>query len=214
MEGLDLQKEAVKQSFEVVQKFINKIIPFEQIGGLINDQIGYLRLKNLVAIIKKTEKILKEKNIQPKDIKLKTLLPLLNYSSLEEDENLRDKWAALLKNALDPDRSKYIKPIYSEILKDLTPLEVELLDFLYNEITKHPIEEQLKTTIYTSKKEIMKKYNLTDEECDICLDNLIRLNLFVVPFSMGIVLDGSNYRVNSTITLTKLGLSFIRSCKI
>jgi hypothetical protein len=209
----ELEKEAIKQSFEVVEKFLNKIVPIEQLGGLLSDQIGYLRLKNLVKIIKKTEKLLNKNNIQPKDIKLKILLPLLNYSSLEEDENLQDKWANLLTNALDPERSKYIMPIYFEILKDLTPIEANLLDFLYNKIMGMP--EDLKqpdrvTYLFIIKEDIMQGFNLTEEDYNVYLDNLIRLNLCSDPrFDLNI-----GPKIPNSIKLTKLGISFIGSCKI
>lgn len=155
--------------------------------------------------------MLKENNINPQAIELKKLFPILNYSSLEENKNLQDKWANLLTNALDPNRSKYIMPIYAEILKDLTPIEVKILDSLYKEITKRPIEEQKRSTFYTDKKEIIAEHDyLTEEEFDIYLDNLIRLNLCTYRPIEGFILGP---RINNTIKLTKLGISFIKSCQ-
>ena len=65
---------------------------------------------------------------------LKTLLPTLENGSLEEDTMLQEKWANMLANAVTM-RSE-IKPNYAEILKDLSPLEVEILDKLYEESNK------------------------------------------------------------------------------
>ena len=65
---------------------------------------------------------------------LKTLLPTLENGSLEEDTMLQEKWANMLANAVTM-RSE-IKPNYAEILKDLSPLEVEILVKLYEESNK------------------------------------------------------------------------------
>jgi len=67
-------------------------------------------------------------------VPLKTLLPTLENGSLEEDTMLQEKWANMLANAVTM-RSE-IKPNYAEILKDLSPLEVEILVKLYEESNK------------------------------------------------------------------------------
>jgi len=67
-------------------------------------------------------------------VPLKTLLPTLENGSLEEDTMLQEKWANMLANAVTM-RSE-IEPNYAEILKDLSPLEVEILVKLYEESNK------------------------------------------------------------------------------
>jgi len=67
-------------------------------------------------------------------VPLKTLLPTLENGSLEEHTMLQEKWANMLANAVTM-RSE-IKPNYAEILKDLSPLEVEILVKLYEESNK------------------------------------------------------------------------------
>jgi hypothetical protein len=47
---------------------------------------------------------------------------------LEEDDDLRAKWAALLANAATAEQGDYILPAYAEILRQLTPVQAKMLD--------------------------------------------------------------------------------------
>ena len=49
--------------------------------------------------------MLRKTNIPTKIISLKLLCPLLDYSALEEDEVLQDKWATLLGNMVDSEQN-------------------------------------------------------------------------------------------------------------
>jgi len=64
----------------------------------------------------------------PKAVPIKTLFPLLEGASLDEDENLHDMWAALLANAaLD---EKKVPPGFVAILKEMSPDEAMLLRWI------------------------------------------------------------------------------------
>lgn len=53
------------------------------------------RLNNQIKIFTKTIKILDENGLETRQLNLKTLIPLIEKSSLEDDEKLQDKWANL-----------------------------------------------------------------------------------------------------------------------
>ena len=213
MEELELKNEVIKGSLEIVKEFIKKIIPYEQIGGLISDQFGYLRMKNLVKIIEKTDKYLKAYNIKPQAIELKKLYPLINYASLEENDSLVEKWSILLTNSINPKKSKDIIPVYSEILNQLTPFEINFLDKFYDESIKIIGKEGASGGGYTGRNEIMSEFKISEEECEIFVDNLTRLYL-LQNTAGSYTFNKSNYRINNELMLTKLGLSFIKACRI
>jgi hypothetical protein len=59
------------------------------------------------------------------------LWPLLEKGSVEEDDELRRKWAQLLANACtDSSSTPQVLPAFVHILGELSPLEVRILDWL------------------------------------------------------------------------------------
>jgi len=63
-------------------------------------------------------------------------VPMLQHASLEDDDRLRERWAALLANAASPHAGVNVRPVMAETLKQLTPLDAELMDFFYNFVVK------------------------------------------------------------------------------
>lgn len=72
--------------------------------------------------------------IEPVEIPDKIAYPLVLSAALEDDPTLQEKWAALLANAADPLKSDWVRLLYVEILKQLSPLEVKLLDELFDTV--------------------------------------------------------------------------------
>jgi hypothetical protein len=79
-----------------------------------SDNNVFLRAKEFLAQEEK------EANRVP----LKVFMPLIENASLEEDDQLQDRWAALLANAATGDG---VLASYVETLKQLTKYEVDLL---------------------------------------------------------------------------------------
>ena len=109
---------------------------FHKLAGPVADELGLLlgarvyeyRAKNLVAILKRTEAMFRKAGITPQMIPPRLALPALSAASTEDDENLQERWAALLANAASPDTAAGVLPCFSDILKQLTPPEVKFLD--------------------------------------------------------------------------------------
>jgi hypothetical protein len=70
---------------------------------------------------------------EPQPVEPKVLLPLVQAASLETDETLTEKWAALLANAADPLSERNVTPVYGDILRQLTSQEVKVLNMLFVE---------------------------------------------------------------------------------
>jgi hypothetical protein len=64
-------------------------------------------------------------------VALNVLHPLLESASLQEDDELQERWANLLANAADPRKGSPVTPAFIAILKDLSPREVKFLDALF-----------------------------------------------------------------------------------
>ena len=64
----------------------------------------------------------------------KLAIPILEESSLEEDDSLNSLWNALLANALDPDFAEEIRFAYTDIIKNLSPLDSLLMSAIYDAV--------------------------------------------------------------------------------
>jgi hypothetical protein len=93
--------------------------------GMVSDQFGYWRLKRLNRLAEKAGE-LAGADMRLSPIALRTLVPLLDAGTIEEDDDMQDRWAALLASAgLRPDA---IPPSFVEILRALSPEEAQVLD--------------------------------------------------------------------------------------
>jgi hypothetical protein len=128
-EPMDTEKKIIEEGIAVAKNFLQKLInpPLEELGLLIADNIKLWRFKNQVKILTKAEEYINKKNIKIKQIPLKILVPLLDGASLEEDDDLRDKWSALIVNYAN-ENQKINCTIYPNILNQLSSNEARCLD--------------------------------------------------------------------------------------
>lgn len=119
-------------------------------------------------------------------------MPLLENGSLEEDLKLKDKWSSLLKNALDEGKLTDSHITYINILKELTPTEGLVLDFLYKEFDWNGFE------VFYAAHLIEDKHKITSEVFYIHLDNFQRMKLIESTLNREIYkyLENSEYEVN------------------
>ena len=208
-----ISEKAIEKAFKFLEAII--IPPCEELGLLLQEQVRLWRFKNQVRILNKAEEYLKKKNIKPQKVPFKFIAPLLEYSSLEEEETMQERWAALLARAADP---KYIDKnnLYClEILKQISPIEAKVLDAMFE---FHPLE-YLRSIDYKERdKVIMERNNLDFPDYQVLLSNLLRL---------GLIEEDSNsksahramtnaprfHTIKSKTELTDIGYLFVRQCK-
>jgi hypothetical protein len=98
-------------------------------GGLkewFENRIG--RAHNTVAA---AATVLEESAEMVRTVPGRILLPILEHSSLEDDDELSEKWIALLANAATEARGPYVLPAYAGILRQLTPVHAKILDWIF-----------------------------------------------------------------------------------
>jgi hypothetical protein len=119
----------------VTTAFLQTILgPLVEVGDLARDQIRYIRWKVQVKMFKRANEFLDENGIPTQQVSMKLLLPLVELSSLEDedDDEMVDRWAALLANAAaGPNRGATVLPSFPRILAELSPQEAAILDVLY-----------------------------------------------------------------------------------
>jgi hypothetical protein len=117
---------------DVFQKLAGPLA--EECGQILADNIKAYRMSNWVKVVTKTEKILRDADLPPNAVPPRLFLPILEASSVEDDETLQDLWAGLLATASQQTDS--VSPSFIETLKQLTPDEARHLDHVYKAIQK------------------------------------------------------------------------------
>ncbi|UPT70217.1 MAG: DUF4393 domain-containing protein [Flavobacterium sp. JAD_PAG50586_2] len=130
---IDISSTMVEKGIDLVKGFVEKIVgsTLEETGLLLGDKVRVYRLKNQIKMLGMTQQICNDNNISIKQISLKTLVPLLEYASLEDEESIQTKWAKLLSNYVDS-RKNLESSIFPFILSQLSTKELEILDTMYN----------------------------------------------------------------------------------
>jgi hypothetical protein len=191
-------------AIEATKHFIQTVITpsLEQVGGLLADSVKSWRLNNQINIVIKAERMLKERGINTKKVSLKVMAPLLEECSLEDDENLQKKWAALLANTVS--ENSIIKTnIFTSTLKEITTEDAEVFQVIFEHCTiRTPSEKGFEVT--HSRRAISPDAFKDYPEIDLIFDNLKRLRLI-----REITTHGSD-RV--PVVVSELGMKFMAAC--
>lgn len=191
IEGLKLTKPVLDKT----EKFMTAIFgsSAKEMGELIADKIRYKRLINQVDIFNKARIILEKNGINPRQLNLKTLVPLLEFSSLEEEELLQEKWANLIANISSSPESG-LEPKLVKTLSNMSSLEAQVLDYtfelfkfernnMFNRRNSYKwskiksIDEIKFNEVNLKLESIKSQFRLNDDFAKICIDNLVSLGL-------------------------------------
>lgn len=126
---IDITSSLLEKGLDTAKNFLGKLImpAVEETGLLLRDQVTLLKFKNQVKILNKAKIHCEQNNISPKTISLKLLCPLLEFSGLEEDETLSDKWAILLSNMVDSAQNVE-NQVFPHLLSQLSKREYEQVE--------------------------------------------------------------------------------------
>lgn len=123
---------AVADITDMVKKFLGPAL--EEYGAIFADKVRVHRVKNLIATTEKTKRILEDAGLEANQIPSRLLLPILDTCSVEDNDDLQERWAGLLASASQGGDS--VSPSFVETLKQLTPKEAKHCDHMLVELTK------------------------------------------------------------------------------
>lgn len=192
--------------------FLSKYVggSLEQAMGIVEDKLKYLRWERKIRLVDRANQFLNERGLsQPsRKVPLQIAIPLVQGGSLEEDDSLQDRWAALLVNAADAGSETEVRRAFISILEDLAPLDALLLEKIYPPAMVSDVTSDIWTTFLpdhvTDKKSEQK--NLRPENyVEISLGNLARLGLITTAMAWGGV------AIFSCVHRTTLGHEFVKA---
>lgn len=226
-------KAVASEAFRPFADLIAKIFgpTAEAIGLGLGAAFRSWSIKRQVRFWKKTQEYLAEAGVEPLSVPPKILLPIIQNASIEDDDSLQDRWAALLANAANPNQNPPIMATYADILRRLSPKSAAFLDVLFDEYLakiKRLGRPERWSTKYTD--EIYSEavlYELYTEKIDpdgahrhvFTTGNLEYHSDFLLTIenltSLGIIesRDPRSSAEGIDYFFTMLGLSFVRACR-
>lgn len=106
-------------------------LPKNAVGLLGADWLGQKRIRNLDAMMRRTEAILRERDARPVDqLSPNIATELLSGAQEESRDELIELWARLLANALDP-KLNSVRRSFIAAVKAMDPLDAVVLHFVY-----------------------------------------------------------------------------------
>jgi hypothetical protein len=145
-------------------------------------------------------------------VPLKIAIPLIQGATLEDDDELQDRWAALLVNAANAEFDGEVRRSYAVILEQLTRLDAQILEAIYAlpfEWSQHGgvITYQLPAQARLAEENEHRSPS-PPEMVVLSLSNLARLGCIHPTILLG---GGATYeRVNPTVA----GKAFMEACSI
>lgn len=200
------------EDYNALSRFVDFIIPWILDKKWIEqDNAKYERWKNMQHLLLEAKSLTEGSKIfQPP---LKIAEPLLEYASLESEIDLQTKWAQLLSNAL---LWKDIATAYIEILKELSALEVKILDKMYEDIQWEITRNWGNfTDMQIESNSIIQLFRIDKVKMFEIIDNLKRLNLIESPAVQWIAMwwFSPTGHTRDVFQITFLGLAFIKACR-
>jgi hypothetical protein len=163
------------------------------------EEFRAFRFKRHIRHIEKARKQLEAAGMSPRRVPLRVLAPLLEGGSLEDDEDLSERWAALLANAAGDKHN--VPPSFPKVLSELEPVEAVIMDDLY-QLTMRLAPEFRRRQHGLNGLDTARLLGLSEDEYHYHAGNLVRLGLAESPPEPS----------SPILVLADFGRAFIRAC--
>ncbi|HTT23320.1 MAG TPA: Abi-alpha family protein [Candidatus Sulfotelmatobacter sp.] len=215
-------KTGVEQMFAPLQRLIDQLLgdAASEVGLTLGDSVRVWRFKRQLRLLQEVKRLIEQSGKDIKPIATRLFFPVLEAASIEDDDEMQTRWAALLANEATSVGSMH--PSYIDILKQLAPDDARLLDKLCDWCEIHNTPRL--TTVY------VKPTRDSDREMDTllashgdALENLVRLGLIQTAHAMkqrGFRFVGESMTsipvpsdVDSWYELSHFATRFVRACR-
>lgn len=205
--------DASREAGGFIARFVSGSL--EQGMGIFEDRLRYMRWERQLRLMQRSEQVLKELGlaVPTRAVPLKIAIPLLQGASLEDNDELQDRWVNLLVNAANANSGIELQRVYIDILEQIGPVEARILDLIY----ALPFEDVTCADIFTGdlpnsvrlRTDADKDFLAPSEETtQLALGNLVRL---------GCLKNGTTWEGGEHFGLlfpTVLGRAFVRACRV
>jgi hypothetical protein len=192
-------------SAELVKDFLNRVL--SPTGDALGSALAHPILEWQKRRVERGRKLLEDaaaalqkRNEQPQPVPARVLMPLLERGSLEEDEELRERWVALLASAaVNPEG---IIPAFVTMLGELSPAEARILTHVHRTLTRTAAAGVWRHDLASHF--VGAQSYIASSHLDILIQNLERLGL--------VKMDHEHPWADGSIRLTMLGYALVGAC--
>ena len=171
----------------------------KEMGEIMADKVRFLRFKNSLRTFERAKQLLAEHEIEPHQVNIKILIPVLEGASLEEDDNLVEKWAGLLASA---SANEPFHPSFPQLLNELSPLDAQILDIAFDNAQKRGRDRSITVD------DLVKILEKSQTDIYLSTENLMRLRLMTPHMHYANPPEGEY----QNIWMTKLGFELLTAC--
>ena len=175
-----------------------------ELRSLLTADLRFLRLKRALKVARKAQSLLEASGRAAAAGDMNVVIPLLEAASLQEDDELIERWAGLLANATDPAGSP-VEPGFPDVLRQLSQVDARLFDYIV--LRGHQVVHDRWYLRPLHRGEIKHAGPVNDDDAfSVALENLLRVRLVVeVPMlkekrrdgGIGLTFDDQRIKLSS-----------------
>lgn len=167
------------------------------------------RTERALTVVMNAVQMVEAAGYKPVAVPGRILWPILEKSSVEEELDLQQRWAALLANAsINPEG---VSPAFAHILGQLAPLDANLLEWMLNQ-SPYRTEPPSGSYETVTAERIMTEMQLSADALVVVLANLDRNNLILAPDEFSDPRQTIEHRFQHT-AISTYGIAFLRACR-
>ena len=202
--------------------FVGDLIvePVREKFGIWTDNLKARRAENMIDLQLRLQRKLETLPgaVELRQIPWRVGVPLLEAAAIEEQPELRDRWASLLANFANAGSGIQIHKSFVTVLAELSPLEVGIMDKIYALPTQHqsggPATLGNRGVLTAGLPEVVEfqpegwqvDFKVPAPEVQLALSNLVRLGLLLRPTMHG------SAEATWVVYRCEFGAELVRAC--
>jgi hypothetical protein len=135
-QAVDLAKGHLDDVPEPVSRFMGTVLGAAEIelSAMLGEQVRAWRFRRQIRIMQRAQQQLEEAGLEARSVPFRTLAPLLDGASFEEDNELTERWASMLAQAaVEP---AAVPASFPRVLRELEPVDAQILFLVFDNIMR------------------------------------------------------------------------------
>lgn len=175
-----------------------------EVDAMLGEQVRAWRFKRQIRIMQKAQEQLEAAGLEAEPVPFRTLAPLLEGGSFEEDQELVERWSSLLAQAAAAPST--VPASFPLVLRELEPLDSRVLFMVFDNIMR--FAPDLRPHIGTTRASLADDLRVSEDIVRFHCENLVRLGLLTTVASASGTADYTR-----RLSLTVFGQRFVRACR-
>jgi hypothetical protein len=130
-------KTTIQELARPLQDLLGKLLgpAASEVGNSLGDSVKVWRFGRQIHLLEQMKRMIEESGNDVNPVAPRLFFPALEAATIEDDDDMQSRWAALLAN--EATGTGTFHPSYIEMLKQWAPHDARLLDKLYDFCESH-----------------------------------------------------------------------------